>query len=180
MQHRSFRSVIGRFSFNFWSSLVNGPLAIGLVRLAIVAPIPSARHRFHDCWPTECSTSALSIIPSSRTLPGFDDAFLLSLYASPPKLESQRNKSSSTRSVTAAVANVWAFEENILEEISDRRSPMPKKASFVSLDANRRGRRCLDRSLPPQIVWFVTKGCVPKAWPETAIFNHRLGDKKCN
>jgi hypothetical protein len=66
-------------------------------------------------------------------LPGFDDVSLVSLYASPAKLESQRNKSSSTHSVTAAVANVRAFDENILEEISDRCSPTPKKrASFPS------------------------------------------------
>jgi hypothetical protein len=171
VQHPSFRSVIGRFIVQFLVSPVNGPSAIGLVRFPIVGPIPSARHHFHDRWPTESNTSALLII---------FDVFLLSLYASPAKLELQRNKSSSTRSVTAAVANVWAFDENILEEISDRRSPMPKKARLVFLDANRGGRRCLDHSCPPQIAWFITKGYVPKSCPETAIFNHRLGDKKCN
>jgi hypothetical protein len=117
--------------------------------------------------------------PNSRTLPGFDDVFFLLLYGSPAKLESQQNKSSSTHSPTAAVANVWAFDENILEEISDRCSPRPKKASFVSLDADRRGRY-FDHSLPAQKRMVCNKGCVPKAWPETAIFNHRLGDKKCN
>ena len=150
MQHPSFRSVIGRFIVQFLVPPANEPLAIGLMRFPIVGPIPSARHRFHDGWPTESNTSAQLIIPNSRTLPGFDDVFLLSLYASPAKLESQRNKSSSTRSVAAAAANVSAFDENILEEISDRCSPRPKKASFVFLDANRRGRRCLDRSLPAQ------------------------------
>ena len=105
MQHPSFRSVIGRFIVQFLVSPVNGPSAIGLVRFPIVGPTPSARHRFHDRWPTKSNTSALLII--------FDDVFLLSLYASPAKLELQRNKSSSTRSVMAAVANVWAFDKNI-------------------------------------------------------------------
>jgi hypothetical protein len=149
------------------------------MRFPISGRFPSVRHRFHDGWPTESNTSARLIIPNSRTCLDLTTSSFPSLYASPAKLESQRTKSSSTHSPTAAVANVWAFDENILEEISDRCSPRPKKASFVSLDADRRGRY-FDHSLPAQKRMVCNKGCVPKAWPETAIFNHRLGDKKCN
>jgi hypothetical protein len=56
--------------------------------------------------------AALLIIPSSRTLPEFNDALLLSLYAPKLQIRSQTNKSS-PRLRTSAAANVWAFEENI-------------------------------------------------------------------
>ena len=85
MQHPGLRSVIERFIVQFLvspaKSLSNRPGALSNRWPDSVRPASLSR-RFAN----RIQYFSAADYAHSRTLPGFDDAFLLSLYASPAKL----------------------------------------------------------------------------------------------